>query len=207
MIFIFDVDGTLVDSIKDVAESANRALTECGFPARTLETYKGLMGLPVAEFTKRLLPPDASESDLKRVLSAYRETHVYTEPYDGIEELLSELYSRGDKIACLSNKPQSSTKELINRLFGSYVSLALGSCEQRNNKPSAEGVDEILHGLNETRDNAVFIGDTATDIKTAKNAGIKSVFVKWGFGREEDVAPLDPDHIISAPDELLKIFV
>ena len=208
---IFDLDGTLSDSINSIKYSSDLALEKVGFGPFTVEQYKYFVGDGAANLIKRALIAggDTELVHFEEVFAEYRkifkENCMYqVEPYDGIRELLAALKAKGLAIAVLSNKPHAETINVIETLFGKgYFDMIQGQKENVAIKPSPEGVFQILDQLGLTAEDILYLGDTATDMKTGKSAGAFTVGALWGFGKREELEECHADAIISHPLELL----
>lgn len=190
MIAIFDLDGTLADTLYDLADATNFALEKLGYPVHPYESYKKFVGNGVQKLCYRALPDD-KKSDTEKLLeifSGYYGKHFLdkTKLYDGMRETLSTLAENNVLLAVATNKPQNFARQIVNKLLPEFDFVkVLGGCSERPKKPDTAIINEILSGL--TADDKIFmIGDSNVDIQTAKNAGIFSIGCEWGFrGREE----------------------
>lgn len=208
---IFDLDGTLADSINSIAYSMNRALEKAELPTFSNEEYKKFVGDGADILIKRCLTAcgDVEWSNYSRVYEAYqyffeKDCMYQVCAYEGIQELLGELKSRGCKLAVLSNKPHERTVDVVNSLFGEgYFDFVQGQVKDIPKKPSPAGVFHILKQLCMESSELVYVGDTGTDMKTGKDAGVFTVGVLWGFRDREELEDNQADVIISHPLELL----
>lgn len=208
---IFDLDGTLTDTIASLKKSANLAIEKFGFGPYTEEDYKLFVGDGAKVLIERCLKAGGDENleyfdrayeEYKKVFETYCMYQV--KPYDGIVELLKSLKERGIKIAVLSNKPHPRTVEVIHTIFGEhYFDYIQGQCEQLERKPSPEGVFHILKQLNLTPEEILYLGDTGTDMQTGKAAGAFTVGALWGFRSEKELVQNNADAIIKNPLQLL----
>lgn len=196
-LLIFDCDGTLVDTLRDVALCFNQALNENGFPEHPLESYGSFVGGNLEQIIERLLPADSADKEnIESVKATYRLLYQNskkqnTVPYSGIRESLIELRERGYCIAVNTNKGQDLAEKLLDQLFPDHpFEIIVGYREDRPSKPDPYGVYMIIDELGYSIDDSVYIGDGRSDLMTAKNAGIPFIFVEWGQGeasiREED---------------------
>lgn len=209
-LIIFDLDGTLLDTLGDLATACNHALEMCGCPKRTVEEYKLLIGGGITKLFKGALPPEARTDEMVAkmrtyFLPYYRE-HIcdLTRPYDGIEEMLDKLSAHGIKFAIASNKFQSGTEELAQRLLGKYSFVkVLGQREGCPTKPDPQIIKEVMAempGL--TAEEVVYCGDSDVDMITAHNAGVKALGVCWGFRGREELQANDPWLLVDSPSEI-----
>lgn len=193
-ICIFDFDGTLVDTVTDAAICYNKALNYYGFNTFPIEQYGSFFGGNIDTIVKKLLSSyeNITNEDISNVKEYY--IHAYlkdskknTKPYDGIIELLKELKANNIKVAINTNKRQVLVEELCDKFFkGIHFEKIIGNVEGYPAKPDPTAVEDILKMTNLKKENAIYIGDGKTDIKTAENAGIDAILVEWGQGNDED---------------------
>lgn len=209
---IFDLDGTLSDSIHSIKYCADKALEPLGYGPFSEKQYMYFVGDGAANLIKRALTAggDGSLQHFDEAFASYRklfrEGCMYqVEPYDGIRELLARLKDRGVAIAVLSNKPHAETVHVIETLFGEgYFDVIWGQMENVPIKPSPEGVFRILEQLSLTPQDILYLGDTATDMKTGKGAGAYTVGALWGFRERKELEDNHADAIIEHPLQLLQ---
>lgn len=209
---IFDLDGTLSDSIHSIKYCADRAVAEFGFGPFTEQQYKYFVGDGAANLVRRALAAGGDEEGIHfeeafaRYKEIFRENCMYqVVPYDGIRELLAALKEKGVKIAVLSNKPHAETVNVIETLFGkNYFDVIQGQKENVAIKPSPEGVFQILEQLGLTVEEVLYLGDTSTDMKTGKSAGAFTLGALWGFRERQELEENHADAIIAHPREVLK---
>jgi phosphoglycolate phosphatase len=184
---VFDLDGTLLDSLADIGDSANAVLAQMGFPAHRPDEYRQFVGEGVAVLFQRALPADQRRPDtIARCVSEFqiaygRNWNVRTRPYDGIAELLDALAARRLKLAVLSNKPHEFTQACVEHYFVSRFEVMFGQREGVARKPDPAGALEIAERLKIAPGDFVYLGDSAIDMQTARNAGMKGVGAAWGF--------------------------
>ena len=205
---IFDMDGTLLDTLDDLTDSVNYALEQMGWPARTREEVRCFMGRGSETLMRRAAPPDAGQADLDRLLAIYKPYYAAhaknkTAPYPGILALLNALRKRGVKTAVVSNKFDRAVKELAHVYFSDLLNAAAGEDEAQGvpKKPDPTMVTETMALLGATR--AVYVGDTDIDLLTAANAGLPCVSVTWGFRDEDFLTTHGAATLIHTPMELL----
>ena len=207
---IFDLDGTLVDSLGDLADACNNGLKKMGYPVHELEKYRYFVGDGVLKLVERILPEDKRSEEnisaLKAEFDGYYNVHFAdkTHPYDGIVPLLHELSAKGVKLAVASNKPDEFTKSVVKVFFEGKFDMVLGKCPDTEKKPAPDILLKIMDALDVSADETVMIGDTNVDIRTAKNAGVSSIGCLWGFRTMEELEQAGADHIVSSPNEILK---
>ena len=209
---IFDLDGTLLDSIDDLAASTNHALQLHGYPQHERAAYRYFVGNGVRKLIERALPEDARQADnINRLLQdflAYYQTHktVYTRPYQGIPETLAQLHAAGIQLAVASNKYHQGTLELIHHYFGEKLfSIVLGQREDIPVKPDPTIVHDILTQTALPANHTLYVGDSGVDMQTAINSRLTSIGVTWGFRPRTELEANSADYIINSPSELLPI--
>ena len=204
-IIIFDLDGTLLDTLDDLTDSANIVFHKFGYPLRTREEIKNFVGNGVAKLFERagVNNPDCIEFFKKH----YGQNMCNkTIPYDGILPLLNELNLRGIKIAVVSNKFDSAVKDLCKKYFNGLIDYSAGENETEGikKKPSPDAVFAVLRKFKMNTDDAVYIGDSEVDIQTAKNAGMDCISVTWGFKSKEFLLQNGAKIVAQTPNEILK---
>jgi len=208
---IFDLDGTLLDSLADLAASANEMLAGAGYPEHPEDAYRKFVGDGARVLVERILPPEArDEATIRACLARYGEIYArrweeVSRPYDGIPELLDDLERHGVALTVLSNKPQAATERCVARFFpGRNWRLVLGQREGRPKKPDPDGVHEILRTTGLSAAEAVYFGDTDTDMRTAVAAGVRAVGVLWGFRDRDELERHGADVLVKTPGEVMR---
>lgn len=211
-LIIFDLDGTLLDSIADLANSTNYALRKNGFPVHELPAYKFFVGNGIDKLFERALPEGEKTTGnigkIRKDFLAHYEIHKadYTAPYPGIPELLGELARRGIKLAVASNKYQEATRNLIARYFPEICfSAVFGQREQIPVKPDPTIVSDILSATDTTTADTLYVGDSGVDMQTASNAGVTGVGVTWGFRPRSELEKYHPGHLVDRPEQILEL--
>lgn len=207
---IFDLDGTLLNSIEDLTDSINYALGRCGFPKHTIKEVKSYVGDGVDMLVRRALPSNADQVDYGAVYNAFIADYAEnmsnkTQPYLGIPELIAELCRRGVKMAVVSNKYQDAVTPLIEDYFGDCISISVGADENTPKKPNPSGVLKAIEQLRSVREQTIYIGDSDVDVLTAKNAGVFSVACTWGLRNRAVLEAAQPDVLIDTPLALLPL--
>jgi phosphoglycolate phosphatase len=207
---LFDLDGTLLNSLDDLADSVNYALAQCGYPARTIDEVRNFVGSGVARLIALAVPentPPEDEAKCLAIMKQHYQNNMYNKtcPYDGIKELLTALKARNMKLAVISNKLDAAVKPLCRDWFGEWIELAVGESATIGKKPSPVGVLYALKTLQSPLAAALYVGDSEIDIQTARNACIHSVGVTWGFRSREALESEQADFIIDAPAQLLDV--
>ena len=187
---IFDLDGTLLDTLTDLANAVNAALEANGMPVRTIEEIRQFVGNGARNLLIRSVPDGLENPKFEKTLAAFRSYYAdhckdYTKPYEGIMELLESLKQLGIKMAIVSNKPDSAVKELAKEYFGAYIAVAIGDREGVARKPAPDTVYKALEELGVSSKEAVYVGDSDVDIMTAMNAEMPCISVTWGFRDRE----------------------
>ncbi len=210
MIIIFDLDGTLINTIDDLGQACNHALQACGFPVHEIADYPQLVGNGINRLIERALPVEnrneTTVSRMREYFVPYYDAHNcdLTRPYDGIPELLLSLKKAGHTMAVASNKYQTATEKIVNHFFPNTFDIVLGERENVPRKPNPQIVWDILSNLTEQSD-IIYIGDSLVDAETAKAADATLVLCTWGFCTEEQLKTANPNYIINHPSELLNI--
>ena len=209
---IFDLDGTLLDTLEDLYRAVNHALRDHGLPLRTRDEIRSFVGNGVELLVRRSLPAGYTEETAASVLSDFKTTYAAickdnTKPYEGILPLLSTLRERGIRTAVVSNKFDAATKALCAEYFGELVEVAVGERADIRKKPAPDTVLEALTTLGVTADGAVYIGDSEVDIETAKNCGMDCISVTWGFKNRDFLLANSAKTLAHTPDELLGLLL
>ena len=204
---LFDMDGTLLDTLEDLRESTNHVLRELGHPERSLEEVRRFVGNGAEMLIRRAVPEGTGEEEILRALGMFRSYYAAhckekTRVYDGMLALLDALRARGIKTAVVSNKPDEAVKKLSEEYFGGRMDYAVGAKDGRRCKPYPDMVDAALEALGETREGAVYIGDSEVDVQTGLNAGLPVIAVSWGFRPREVVIAAGAEKIADNASEL-----
>ena len=206
--YIFDLDGTLLSSLDDLAASTNYALRWAGMPERTLEEVRMFVGNGVKLLMERAIPDGLHNPRFEEVYAKFREHYLMhnldrTRPYDGVLELLAELKRRGKKLAIVSNKFYAATQDLAHHFFADTIEVAIGERENIRKKPAPDTVLEALRQLGASKDGAVYIGDSDVDVMTAKNSGLPCISVLWGFRDKEFLIEHGATLFVETPHDIL----
>ena len=210
---IFDLDGTLLNTLQDLTDAANAALKACGFALRSKQEIQQFIGDGVTKLLERTLPDGQKNSEntarLKQAFFAYYDMHLWTNtfPYPGIEKLLQDLSARKVKLAVASNKYQSATQRLIKHFFAQIPFTAvLGQQEGVPTKPDPQMVFHVLRLAGVEAAESLYVGDSAIDMQTAKNAGVHACGATWGFRPSNELAAFNPLRLAETPQDILDIF-
>ncbi len=208
---IFDLDGTLLDTLDDLAASVNYCMKKYNDPVHTREEVRGMVGNGIYVLMEKSLPggrDDPHYEDCIRDFSAYYSEHMAdrTAPYDGIDGLLAELGERGYGMAIVSNKFDAAVKELKRTYFGDAIPVAIGEAEAAGirKKPAPDTAFAAMRELNVRPEDCVCVGDSEVDIRTAANAGIPCICVTWGFKTRKFLEEHGAERIVDTPEELLE---
>lgn len=216
MIIIFDLDGTLINTISDLGQACNYALSACGFPTHKIEDYPRLVGNGVNKLIERALPEEHRNEEtvlrLREYFVPYYDEHNcdFTRPYDGIPELLEALKQKGERwfLAVASNKYQAATEKIVAQLFPGVFDIVLGERVGVERKPNPQIVYDILEAKGERLEakgeEILYIGDSLVDAETARAAGATLVLCTWGFGTREQMEGAKPDYLVDHPLEVLE---
>lgn len=205
--YIFDLDGTLLDSLTDLAISCNYALRMNNMPERSLDEVRHFVGNGVKKLMERAIPNGLQNPAFEKTYNDFRQHYLVhnldnTKPYPGIVSLLQRLHSEGKNIAVVSNKFYAATQNLVKHFFGEYVTVAIGERENIRKKPAPDTVIEALRQLNASASGAVYIGDSDVDVMTARNSGMPCISVLWGFRDKEFLKENGATTFVTAPDEI-----
>lgn len=206
---VFDLDGTVLNTLEDLYLATNYSLEACGFKKRTREEVRAFVGNGIKRLVELSLPENAAPEDVNRVFGVFNEYYAIhcadnTKPYDGIEEVLLKLKADGVKTAVVSNKADYAVQALCKKYFDGLFDFAVGEREGIRRKPAPDSVNEALRVLCTEKNRAVYIGDSEVDIKTAENADIRCIAVSWGFRNRETLTLNGANTIIDSPFELLE---
>ncbi len=209
---IFDLDGTLVNSIEDIADAMNRVLKRNNYETHDYEAYKTFVGRGLRKMCESAMPESARndkqiEECFGELMQVYSENCVNkTRPYEGIRSLLSELKSKGIKVAVFSNKVNHLAKKVVDSVFADFnFDIVIGSGGAIPRKPDTTGIDYICKQMNLSPDDYLYVGDSGVDMQTATGSGIYAVGVLWGFRDMEELLENNADVVIEHPLDLLEV--
>ena len=205
--YIFDLDGTLLSTLADLAASTNYALRTHHMPERSLDEVRRFVGNGVKKLMERAIPDGLNNPLFEETFATFRQHYMQhnldtTQPYPGIMQLLEQLKAEDKNIAVVSNKFYAATRELCRHFFGDLVPVAIGEREDIRKKPAPDTVIEALRELGVDKEGAVYIGDSDVDIMTAKNSGMPCVSVLWGLRDKEFLLEHGATTLISKPEEM-----
>lgn len=205
---IFDLDGTLLNTLDDLAASTNAALEMHGMLQRTIEEVRCFVGNGVAKLIARAVPEDTDEATTDAVLADFVAHYAlhnrdHTAPYDGIMQMIEELRRQGVRCAVVSNKIEPAAIALCREYFGDLIEAAIGDAPERPRKPDPTGVYEAIKQMDVSKEACVYVGDSDVDIETGHRAGMRSIGVTWGFRGEDVLRAAGADAICHTAQELL----
>ena len=206
---LFDLDGTLLDTLSDLRDAVNHTLTEFGMPQRQHDEIRMMVGNGIKNLIDRAVPEGTPPEKTAQVLAVFRDyygqnSRINTAPYDGIIAVLKLLSQKGYKMAVISNKVDFAVKDLNRDFFADYIPIAIGDREGKNKKPAPDSLYEAMELLGVSKEECLYIGDSDVDIETAKNAGIPCIGCAWGFRGRDFLREhgLDDAWILDTPAEL-----
>ena len=211
-LLIFDMDGTLLNTLPDLTNSANTAFEKFGFKIRTQDEIKSFIGDGVVQFIERAIPHGQNNKDFTDCLETFKQIYINnadnkTKPYTKIINLLENLKKSGYKIAIASNKYDSAVQELVEKYFPDMIDFSIGENEILGikKKPAPDMIDKILYELNIKRENCIYIGDSEVDIKTAKNSQIPCISVTWGYKDKDFLIKNGAQYLVDDPLKIIDI--
>jgi phosphoglycolate phosphatase len=207
---IFDLDGTLLNTLDDLRDSLNEILIQKGYSPRSIEEVRRFVGNGVRSLVRLSVPVHCSDDEVTVIMEEFKEHYNNnmqnkTRPYNGIMELLLDLYRYNYKIAIVSNKFDTAVKSLSRTYFGNLIPVAIGETLDIKRKPAPDSIYTAIKELGTDLSNTVLVGDSETDVQTAKNAGIPCIGVTWGFRTREVLRSAGADYLIDTPKELLTL--
>lgn len=209
---IFDLDGTILDTLCDLRDSVNFALSKNGLPTRSTEEVRAFVGNGIRLLIERAVPKNTEEEIINKCFEDFK-THYKdnsansTKPYDKIIDVLNELKSGGVKIAVVSNKADFAVQGLMLKYFPEVFHFAVGEKEGVRRKPCPDSVFAAMKFLKADKEKTIYIGDSDVDIETARNSGIPCIAVTWGFRDKEVLERLNPEYIIDKPSQITEIIL
>ena len=209
---VFDLDGTLLNTLEDLKDSVNFALERQGYPLRNLNEIRSFVGTGIRLLMERAVPENIPAETFEicfKDFCDYYKIHMEdkTAPYDGINDMLTNIKKAGFKTAIVTNKADFAAQDLCKRMFGENIDFVVGSSDDRPNKPAPDGVFYALEKLDSKIENTVFVGDADTDILTAKNANLPSIGVLWGFRDREVIEEAGAEYIVESINDLEKLLI
>ena len=209
---VFDLDGTLLDTLEDLYLATNAALESHSLPRRSRDEVRMFVGNGVEMLIRRAVPAGTDEETTLAVLADFKTTYAaicedHTRPYDGILNMLRALREKGIRVAVVSNKFDAATKQLCEKYFGDLVEVAIGERAGVRKKPAPDTVYEALKELGSTAEGAVYIGDSDVDIETARNCGMPCISVTWGLRDKDFLLQSGAEFLVDTPERLLGVII
>lgn len=207
---LFDLDGTLLNTLDDIWASVNYSLAQNGYPLRSKEEIRSYLGNGAKVLIEKSLPSESRKEAAEKVLNIFRSFYLphamdTTSPYQGVPDLLRALKKRGYKTAIVSNKPDTAVQELYQTFFASLIDVAIGELPEIRRKPCPDMLLKAMSQLGSTSEECIYVGDSEVDYQTACNIGLPCVSVSWGFRNRSYLESIGASPIIDSPDELLSL--
>ena len=207
---VFDMDGTILNTLDDLTDATNHALRTFGYPEHSIEEVRFFVGNGIAKLIERATPAGTSEEERAKVRAEFMDYYKIhsadkTGPYTGINDLLKKLRAAGVKTAVVSNKPDVAVRELVKTYYDGLFDAAVGDMEGQAVKPAPDMCLKVFKELGMGSEKAVYIGDSDTDIMTARNAGLDEILVSWGFRGREFLTEHGAKKICDTPDEVYDV--
>lgn len=206
--YVFDLDGTLLNTLDDLAASCNYALRHCGMPERTVDDVRRFVGNGVRKLMERAVPDGVDNQLFDEAYAVFRSHYMEhgldtTQPYPGVMRMLERLKQGNKNVAVVSNKFYAATQELCRHFFSGYVEVAIGERDGIRKKPAPDTVMEALKALGVDKNGAVYIGDSDVDVMTARNCGMPCISVLWGFRDRSFLEKHGATTFVTSPDEIV----
>ncbi len=207
---LFDLDGTLLNTLTDLANCVNYALNANQLPQRTTAEIRAFLGNGIRNLIEKSVPQDTKTALTDKVFQAFKAYYLehsldFTAPYEGIRELLAILKKRGVKMGIISNKVDAAVQQLNRQFFETYMDIAIGEREGVRRKPAPDSLLFAMEALNATAETTLYVGDSEVDYETAKAAHLRCALVTWGFRDESELRTLNADFYINKTEELLEL--
>ena len=207
---IFDLDGTLLNTLEDLADAVNFVMRANEYPERTIEEVRCFVGNGIRRLMELAVPEGVSGETFENVFEQFKSYYtdhcqIKTCAYDGIMELLEKLYADGVSMAIVSNKNHAAVCELNEIYFKKYIEVAIGQKDGIRKKPAPDTVLQALKELGKEKESSIYVGDSEVDFLTAQNTGMDCVLVTWGFRTTEELGVYEPTAFIDKPEQLLKV--
>ena len=204
---LFDMDGTILDTLEDLTDATNVTMEKYGYPTHDIDAVRGFVGNGLRKLIERAVPADTDAAKIDAMLADFKVYYAdhcadKTHPYDGVREMIARLRDKGILTAVVSNKVDEGVQELVKEYFPGLFDLAVGERPDVKPKPAPDMVFSALERMGVDIRDAVFIGDSDVDLKTAQNAGIDGIFVDWGFRTPEVLRSLGAEIVVSTPEQV-----
>jgi phosphoglycolate phosphatase len=208
--YIFDLDGTILDTLLDLANAVNFAMRSKGYPERTVDEVRSFIGNGIRVLIKRAVPQETEDKDYNEALEIFTKYYLehiadYTKPYDGIIDVINELRSKGCKTAVVSNKAHFAAQAVVKDFFGDIFDAVTGKKDEFPSKPEPDSLLYTIGLLGSEKEQCIYIGDSDVDVLTAHNAGLPCIGVTWGNRDEDVLLASGAEYIARTPSDILKI--
>lgn len=209
---IFDMDGTILNTLDDLSDALEYTFDHFHLPRRTVDEVRQFVGNGIHKLIERAVPENTPKDDIEKVFNFYVDYYkehslIKTRPYEGILELIKQLRNVGYMTAVVSNKKDAAVKDLCKKLFDGLFDMALGDTDGIRLKPERDMIDMVLNELNVSCEEAIYVGDSEVDIKTARNSNLKCISVTWGFRERELIESIGTDYIVDTPEEISHLLI
>lgn len=208
--YIFDLDGTILDTLLDLANAVNFAMRSKGYPERTVDEVRSFIGNGIRVLIKRAVPQGTGDEDYEQALEIFTKYYLehiadYTKPYDGIIDVINELKGKGCKTAVVSNKAHFAAQAVVKEFFGDIFDAVTGKKDEFPSKPEPDSLLYTIGLLGSEKEQCIYIGDSDVDVLTAHNAGLPCIGVTWGNRDEDVLLASGAEYIARTPSDILKI--
>lgn len=208
--YIFDLDGTILDTLLDLANAVNFAMRSKGYPERTVDEVRSFIGNGIRVLIRRAVPQGTEDKDYNEALEIFTKYYLkhiadYTKPYDGIIDVINELKSKGCKTAVVSNKAHFAAQAVVKDFFGDIFDIVVGKMDEFPPKPEPDSLLYTIKTLGVEKSDCIYIGDSDVDVLTAHNAGLPCIGVTWGNRDEDVLLASGAEYIARTPSDILKI--
>ncbi len=208
--YIFDLDGTILDTLLDLANAVNFSMRSKGFPERTVDEVRSFIGNGIKVLIRRAVPENTGEDDYAEALEIFTKYYLehiadYTKPYDGIIDIINELKKKGCKTAVVSNKAHFAAQAVVKDFFGEIFDTVVGKMDEFPSKPEPDSLLYTIKSLEADKEKCIYIGDSDVDVLTAHNAGLPCIGVTWGNRDEDVLLQSGAEYIAHKPEDILKI--
>lgn len=208
--FIFDLDGTLLDTLLDLANAVNYAMRSMGYPERSVDEVRSFIGNGIRMLIRRAAPQKISDADYEKTLAIFTEYYLehiadFTKPYDGIFDVVNTLKSKGCKVAVVSNKADKAANKVVQDFFGDMFDIVVGKRDEFPSKPAPDSVLYVIKALFAEKSGCIYIGDSEVDVQTAHNSGLPCIGVTWGNRDLAELEAAGAEYIAQKPKEILTV--
>lgn len=207
--YIFDLDGTLLNTLDDLKNAVNFTMKQMNYPERTLDEVRSFVGNGMNMLVRRAVPNETSDEDFDKAYGIFNKYYIehiadFTRPYDGVIDVVKKLKANGKKTAVITNKAHDAAQIVVKNFFGDIFDVTVGKKDCFKPKPSSEPVNYAMDLLGSNKDECIYIGDSDVDVQTAHNSGLKCIGVTWGFRDRNVLKDAGAEFIIDSAEEILK---